>query len=99
MKKLEKIKTKNEILELQKNDEITITITKKQALLIGFALGTEKNGVEKLIKDLQEKNITSNDEEQQKMLDEILKNSFEEYEELANMQENLKKFYGVLDLK
>ena len=99
MKKLEKIKTKNEILELQKNDEITITITKKQALLIGFALGTEKNGVEKLIKDLQEKNITSNNEEQQKMLDEILKNSFEEYEELANMQENLKKFYGVLDLK
>lgn len=99
MKKLEKIKTKNEILELQKNEEITITITKKQALLIGFALGTEKNGVEKLIKDLQEKNITSNDEEQQKMLDEILKNSFEEYEELANMQENLKKFYGVLDLK
>ena len=99
MKKLEKIKTKNEILELQKNDEITITITKKQAFLIGFALGTEKNGVEKLIKDLQEKNITSNDEEQQKMLDEILKNSFEEYEELANMQENLKKFYGVLDLK
>lgn len=99
MKKLEKIKTKNEILELQKNEEITITITKKQALLIGFALGTEKNGVEKLIKDLQEKNITSNNEEQQKMLDEILKNSFEEYEELANMQENLKKFYGVLDLK
>lgn len=99
MKKLEKIKTKNEILELQKNEEITITITKKQALLIGFALGTEKNGVEKLIKDLQEKNITSNDEEQQKMLDEILKNSFEEYEELTNMQENLKKFYGVLDLK
>lgn len=99
MKKLEKIKTKNEILELQKNEEITITITKKQALLIGFALGTEKNGVEKLIKDLQEKNITSENEEQQKMLDEILMNSYEEYKELANMQENLKKFYGVLDLK
>lgn len=99
MKKLEKIKTKNEILELQKNEEITITITKRQALLIGFALGTEKNGVEKLIKDLQEKNIKGNDEEQQKMLDEILMNSYENYKELTDMQENLKKFYGVLDLK
>ena len=49
MKKLEKIKTKNEILELQKNEEITITITKRQALLIGFALGTEKKDIEKLI--------------------------------------------------
>ena len=99
MKKLEKIKTKNEILELQKNEEITITITKRQALLIGFALGTEKNGVEKLIKDIQEKNITSGNEEQQKMLDEILMNSYKDYKELTDMQENLKKFYGVLDLK
>ena len=38
MKKLEKIKTKNEILELQKNEEITITITKKQIELITFTL-------------------------------------------------------------
>lgn len=99
MKKLEKIRTKNEILELQKNEEITITITKRQALLIGFALGTEKKGVEKLIKDLQEKNITSENKEQQKMLDEILMNSYKDYKELTDMQENLKKFYGVLDLK
>lgn len=99
MKKLEKIRTKNEILELQKNEEITITITKRQALLIGFALGTEKKGVEKLIKDIQEKNITSENKEQQKMLDEILINSYKDYKELTDMQENLKKFYGVLDLK
>lgn len=96
MKKLEKIKTKNEILELQKNEEITITITKRQAILIGFALGTEKNGVEKLIKDIQEKNITSENKEQQKMLDKILINSYEDFKELTDMQENLKKFYGVL---
>jgi hypothetical protein len=99
MKKLEKIRTKNEILELQKNEEITITITKRQAILIGFALGTEKKGVEKLIKDIQEKNITSENKEQQKMLDEILMNSYKDYKELTDMQENLKKFYGVLDLK
>lgn len=99
MENLKKIQTKNEIIELQKNETITITITKRQALLIGFALGTEKNGVEKLIKDLQEKNIKGNDEEQQKMLDEILMNSYENYKELTDMQENLKKFYGVLDLK
>ena len=99
MKKLEKIRTKNEILELQKNEEITITITKRQALLIGFALGTEKKGVEKLIKDIQEKNITSENKEQQKMLDEILMNSYKDYKELTDMQENLKKYYGVLDLK
>ena len=98
MEKLEKINTKNEILELQKQEKLTITITKKQATLIGFALNTEREGIEKLVKDLcedlEKKDLT---QEQKTMIKEIISNSYEDFKELTNMFENLKKYYGIIE--
>ena len=98
MEKLEKINTKNEILELQKKENITITITKRQATLIGFALNTEREGIEKLVKglceDLEKKDLT---QEQKKCMEDIIGNSYKDYRDLTNMFENLKKYYGWLE--
>ena len=52
MEKLTQIKTRNEILDLQKNDTLTITLTREQARLIGFAIGTEIDTNDKCVKEL-----------------------------------------------
>lgn len=97
MEKLENIRTKNEILELQKNDKLTISLTKEQARVIGFAIGTEINENEKCIKELQKdlknKEITS---EQRKIINDTILFLYEQFKILYNMRENLKKFYGTL---
>lgn len=96
MKKLSEIKTRQQILDLQKNDTLTITLTKKQARIIGFAIGTEIDSYDKCITSLQKdlENITN--ESDRKLIGESIIGMYETTKELVEIQENLKKFYGFL---
>ena len=96
MKKLSEIKTRQQILDLQKNDTLTITLTKRQARIIGFAIGTEIDGYDKCITSLQKdlENITN--ENDKKLIEESIIGMYETTKELVEIQENLKKFYGFL---
>ena len=98
MEKLEKINTKNEILELQEKENITITINKHQARIIGFALDTEIRENEKLITFMQEKLAKKEEltQEQEKILNETMINCYNNTRELETMKNNLKKYYGWL---
>lgn len=54
MKKLNQITTKNQILELQKQETITLELTKKECELIGFSIGSEIDNFTKAIKGFKE---------------------------------------------
>lgn len=97
MEKLKQIKTRKEILDLQKNDTLTITLTKEQARLIGFAIGTEIDTNDKCIKefakDLERADLTK---EQEYIIKDTISFTADNNIKLEDMRENLKKFYGVL---
>lgn len=98
MKELEKIKTKSEILELQEKENITITINKHQARIIGFALDTEIRENDKLITFMQEELAKKEEltQEKEKILNETIINCYNTTRELETMKNNLKKYYGWL---
>lgn len=91
-------KTRAEILELQKQDTYTITLTKEQARLIGFALGTEIENNEKVMKELQAdlKNGKYETEEQKKIINDTIKFMLDNSFKLIDLREDLKCFYGWL---
>lgn len=97
MEKLTKINTRADIEKLQKNDTINITLTRKQAQLIGFALSEDiENGnkcLEKLREQAEQKNLTS---EQKSLIFESQKYVLENILELEKMRDNLKKYYSWL---
>ena len=97
MKKLTQIKTRNEILDLQKNDTLTITLTKEQARLIGFAIGTEIDTNDKCVKELA-RDLESADltKEQKDIIKDTISFTADNSSKLEDMRDNLKKFYGVL---
>ena len=96
MERLKNIRTRQAILDLQKNDTLTITLTKQQARIIGFSIGTEIDGYDKCITSLQKdlENITN--ENDKKLIEESIIGMYETTKELEEMRENLKKFYGFL---
>lgn len=91
-------RTKAEILELQKQETYTITLTKEQARLIGFALGTEIETNERVIKDFQAdlKNGKFETEEQKKLVNDTIKFMLDSSLKLMDLREDLKCFYGWL---
>ena len=91
-------RTRAEILELQKQDTYTITLTKEQARLIGFALGTEIENNEKVMKELQAdlKNGKYETEEQKKLINDTIKFMLDSSFKLIDLREDLKCFYGWL---
>lgn len=97
MKKLSEIKTRQQILDLQAKKEITITITKEQARLIGFAIGTEIDTNDKCIKefakDLERTDLTK---EQKNIIQDTISFTIDNNIKLEKIKENLKKFYGFL---
>ena len=96
MERLKNIKTRQQILDLQKQDNLTITITKEQARLIGFAIGTDIENYDKCITSLQKnlENITNDNDK--KLIEESIASMFKTTKELVEIRENLKKFYGLL---
>lgn len=91
-------RTRAEILELQKQDTYTITLTKEQARLIGFALSTEIENNEKVIKELQAdlKNGKYETEEQKKLINDTINFMLDNSFKLIDLREDLKCFYGWL---
>lgn len=91
-------RTRAEILELQKQDTYTITLTKEQARLIGFSLSTEIENNEKVIKELQAdlKNGKYETEEQKKLINDTIKIMLDNSFKLIDLREDLKCFYGWL---
>lgn len=91
-------RTRAEILELQKQDTYTITLTKEQARLIGFALSTEIENNEKVIKEFQAdlKNGKYETEEQKKLINDTINFMLDNSFKLIDLREDLKCFYGWL---
>ena len=91
-------RTRAEILELQKQDTYTITLTTEQARLIGFALSTEIENNERVIKELQAdlKNGKYETEEQKKLINDTIKIMLDNSFKLIDLREDLKCFYGWL---
>lgn len=99
MKKLNQVITKNQILELQKQETITLELTKKECELIGFSIGSEIDNFTKAIngfkEDLKNDKIVKT-ESDIKLIEDTINSMQETINELYNMRENLKKFYGLL---
>lgn len=91
-------RTRAEILELQKQDTYTITLTKEQARLIGFALSTEIENNERVIKEFQVdlKNGKYETEEQKKLINDTINFMLDNSFKLIDLREDLKCFYGWL---
>lgn len=100
MERLTQIKTRNEILDLKKNNTLTITLTKEQARLIGFAIGTEIETNDKYIKELA-KDLERADlrKEKEYIIRDTILFTADNSRKLKDMWENLKKFYEIALIK
>lgn len=89
------MKTRAEILEIQKKDTYILTLTKEQARIIGFALTTEIEKYDECIKKNQDYLRTVGNEgiDHIKNANEFL---LDNRAELIKLRDELKYFYGWL---